>query len=454
MTNGRSFSRVVAALAVLFCATAAHGQMVQAPARPGQPPTPTGTRTSQTLTATTTVLGGFDDSIGNLSPGHQLGSGVAAPKQPSYTGVGNAGLRYVRGTESRSIMATGNGYFAAYQHLNSSSVYGGDVAANAQSSLGRRMTVSVGQSFRNEPLVGLSGMSTSPSGSISSAVFNPAGGVASARSWALNTSALLRREWTRRTRTDLSYSFAEQRFKDRSRFNTSAQHVRLGFDRSFGRSLGVATNYGYVDQNHTLPDGTRQSRANHSLSGQFRAEIARSRQRVTAVSVGGGVNRSEGIDPLTKNPYESWSPSADVSVDVGFGRTWSLNGGYQHTISTHPGVQPVSYIGHSAHISAGGFLNRRLETVFTASHTRSHNDPVPQGALNGTRISYDGTAQLRFAINSQFSTVLIYSHHQYWLDATASRTSGIYNEMHRNSIRIGVSWSAPIIGTRRPRGGA
>jgi len=50
-----------------------------------------------------------------------------------------------------------------------------------------------------------------------------------------------------------------------------------------------------------------------------------------------------------------------------------------------------------------------------------------------------------------WSSVVSFTHYQYQLNEVASQLLGVSRELHRNAVRVGLSWSLPLYSTGRPR---
>jgi hypothetical protein len=108
------------------------------------------------------------------------------------------------------------------------------------------------------------------------------------------------------------------------------------------------------------------------------------------------------------------------------------------------GTTPEPFSAHTAQVIVGGDLNRWLDGVFTIAYANGLSGTQLPGQELGTYVGYSGTAQVGVKITPSWSSVVSFTHFNYLLNDQASQTLGVSQELQRNAIRVGMSWSLPV----------
>ena len=405
--------------------------------------------TRQTLVLDGNLTSGYDDSL--TPPGGASGLSALTPYPSSYTIFGAANLRYRIGGEARALEVTGGGHTQRYANVPVPSSYGGDLNARGHLSIARRARLNLGQDIRWVPNFN-PGLFVRPQGTAggSNPNTNPANGVGAQRSMNWASSATLTYDWTRRTRTDAGYSFDQHRVANTTGFNSETHVARIGFDRSVGRFSGITARASRSASRLTRVD--RSVRPLEILTANIGWRLQRnvSRSRSISLAAGGGTSIIDTFDYFTGEPLEYRSPSIYGNAAIDVGRSWNVSADYLRSVQTLQGLNPEAFVTHSTSVSAGGFSGRRVEVVLSAGYATGHLGGATTGAGHlGRYEAYTGTGQLRFRVSRQLSAVAVFNHYRYLLDQAAQQTIGTSPNVQRNSVRAGLSWTLPIIDTRR-----
>jgi hypothetical protein len=441
MTRATSILFVAAVLA----AGDVSAQVVEAPPRPvrgvfggGRPPDPT--RTRQELFTQFTLLGGFDD---NLSDGE--GAGSFQPRESGYMGYGDAAVRYFVGRDVRSFDVNTRGFMNTYRNAGVGPSYGGDLTASGRANLGRSSNITASQTVRYSPYFTL-GTFGALRGELGAA--NPDANPTNAvnerdRSWVLDSSAQFHHDWTRGLGMDAGYSLSRTTYVRGLAFDSLTHSVSLGAGQEIGRSGSIRGAYRRSDSDHDQQDGGTIPLINDTIDVGFAYQHDLSPTRRFSYAFGSGGIRVETLDSATRTPIEYWSPSGYATLRLDFGRSWNVSADYRRAVSVLQGLTPESFISDTGTLRAGGFLGSRVEAVVIAGYVNGQAGNGLEGRYDG----YTGTGQLRFLLTRWWAGLVSFNHYQYRLNTVASESLRVPAEMHRNAIRVGLSWSVPLVGS-------
>lgn len=439
----------LSALVIAIAASPVSAQIAQPPPRPsrpifggGAPPDPSRTRHEVRLDSS--ILGGYDDNLAQVGQ-----RGLAPTIRPSaYTAVADLSLQYFVGNNTRSLDVAGRGYGNAYRNVGMNPDYGGDLNVAARTDIGRYSSFTFSEALQVAPYYSLSlfgNLQPTATGSTS----NLANALFTGRTYISNTSAGINHEWTRRTSTSLRYMYGLRRHEDRNLLDNHTHTGDIRVDRRLGRTFGLRASYNYGDQKlHQA--GISSNIETHTMDGGFTMDRQLSRTRRMALSGGGGAHHvhTSGIRAVTQN---FWKPNLFGTFTIDVGRSWSATADYRQSSNVLPApvMGPQSYLAHSVALSAGGYIGPRLELVFDAANS---NGVVATGLLasgqttTGSYKGYTGSGQLRIRITDWWSGIVSYSHYEARLSGSAAAFLQTSPFLHRNSVRVGFAWTAPLYG--------
>jgi len=442
-----AFTSTVVVATLIGAASSAFAQQIQPPPRAsGQPRNERPldlTRDRQELSAEATLLGGYDD---NLSP--VTGLGPFAPRDSGYAGAGNGILRYFIGRARKSLEIDGRGFVNTYPDIGP--VIGGGAVAIGEVPLSRRTTLNVSQGAQWLPFFTMNMFSplreslgvANPDSNPANGLVRTANEVTGTRSLVLDSQASVRQEWNRSFSTDGGYSYNSQTYSQSIAFDSRSHGAHLGVERTVARGTSIRTSYRYVDALFAEARGTELPMKDHIIELGVQRERDVSRTRRVSLSVRGGAQHTDTLDATQRTPLEYWTPTAFGSIQYDWARTWTVAADYQHSASVlNVSIVPQTFINHTATLRTGGYLNDRMEGSLVFGYANGH-----AGAeVNDTYDGYTGTAQLRVGLSDSWSSILAYNHHQYRLTRDASIFFDVPRQVHRNSLWLGLSWSAPLI---------
>jgi hypothetical protein len=433
-------------IVVLSVPGLASAQVLQPPPRPSEQ-APDRNRTRQELTLQGSVLGGYDDNLSFPSSG-----GVLGPRPSGYIGFGDSTLRYWVGKDARSMEVSARAYMNRTEDVAVGPSYGGEQRLRVRTTLGRRTQVEATQELRYAPYFSL-GFFGGTQGSVGAEDLdrNPTNALTESGSWTSDASVSLSRQWTRATKMDLGLLFSKQTYVGGGGFDSQIHGGSIGFERSITRSAGIRVAYhrsdsGFIQQNGSgLPNLT-----NHraELGLQYQRRLSRSRQ--ISFAGGAGALYVDSVDVTSREPLEYWAPSGYGNLSLTVGRSWSVGADYRRSTTVLQGTAPHVFVNDVGTISAGGWLQPWLETVFTAGYSNGvsgerTSDRAPGSPRNYG--AYAGTVQLRFQLSRWWSSVVSVKRFQYRLNPEMSHSLGVTSQMHGNAVRVGFAWALPLNGS-------
>jgi len=440
-----------AGLLLSLSAVSASAQVIEPPPRPyrglfggGPPPDPT--RNRQDLVLNGSVMWGYDDS---LVPPY---GGLPVVPYPAGTTLNwDAGARYHIGTDARSLEVKGRGYMNAYSIEGVGPYSGGDQSVRGRTKFGRRTELEVAEDFRFDPYVTLGLFNTIQGFDIAATPdAHTSTAVTASRSKTFNGSVMVSEHWNRRTQSDFGLSYNKQDVNGFA-LDRSAISPWVTFEHLMNRHLSVVAAYRGSDSEFQTFTGVKIPLQEHRVDGGLKYRRKLSATRQLSWSAGAGPQHvifgEAGVDRGRYSDY--WAPAGYGSIRFDFARSWSVAGDYRRTVTVLQGVTPFPFMTNSALATAGGFLNRWFELVFSAGYSDGQGGQALAGTIVG---SYDGvalTAQGRFRLSRFWSAVTSYNHFRYYSDPAAAITLGVPRELQRNGVRVGVAWALPLVGQYR-----
>jgi hypothetical protein len=200
-----------------------------------------------------------------------------------------------------------------------------------------------------------------------------------------------------------------------------------------------------------LYSGDQASLHYNNISQGFSLGFARtqpiSRTRTLEMSGGGGADLI-----ANKGASRYWQPTYYASLATDIARSWSLSSDYRQTswVLTSPLSAPDSYLNQTLSLSVGGNLQRDLDlTVFAAA---TLGEVAAPHSVTGTKEHYTGLnsgAQLSRGLWSGWSVVFAANYYKSELSGAAKQFLLTSGRIQRTSIRLGLSWNAPLFGLDR-----
>lgn len=456
--------------------SSAEAQVRQPPGRPyrglfggGRPPDPN--RSRQELFATATALGSYGDDLETVA------GGPASPlsrQKPFYRGTANAGLRYFRGRDARSMATAGRGYVTAYDTTGKPSI-GGDFQLQGDSALGKKNRLSADAHLSYVPFFTIRafdslGADLDPEMSPDA---NPMNGIPGYGSWHSVGSVRLSSQWTRLDNTSINYGHSRTDHLGPTGFDLEQHAFGADYTRSLGR-VGLTTSYDRSEQR--LP-GRGQA---HSLIAQDEVELSVSyakrvsRNRELRFSVGAGASRyqqvnwpggaqdlnplgdTQELSPVGGRGPGSWSPSGHAEVGVNIGRSWDVQAHYRRSLSVLSAITADPLVMNTALLQLGGLVWPRLELGLSSGYSTGR-DPggMATSARSGSR-NITAQAHLKYAVARSIGAVLSYSYYEHRVGGL-QQPGGVPPRFERTALNVGVSLSLPLYGTwdsnQRPAAG-
>jgi hypothetical protein len=412
-------------------ASAASAQVVQ---RPPRSATPDG-RTTQEFTFQGSLLGGYDDN--QVPPG---GGDFFATYPSAYTAFGDSSLIYRLGNQLQWFEARGDGFVNTYRSYGIGASFGGGEQVGGQVALGRRNQLRASQYLRYSPYFSLGLLGAVQPDSVTDNTTNT---LNESGSWSRGGSLTLTRQWTRNMETDFSYAYGGQVYVEERGFDSRTHLGTIGLNRTLGRRTHLRASYQHSDNNYTQPLGGVVPNVTRTGDVGVTYERRLSPSRQMTLSGGGGASYVDTVDTLTFSTAKFWVPAGYGAVRLDVARSWNLGGDYRRSTSVLQGNRAEPFASHTTQVSLGGDVRPWLESVFTVGYSNGVSNLQTGGRFSGRYNGYTGTAQLRVRMTAGWSSVVSLTHYQYRLNEVASQLLGVSRELHRNSLRAGMSWSLP-----------
>jgi hypothetical protein len=134
--------------------------------------------------------------------------------------------------------------------------------------------------------------------------------------------------------------------------------------------------------------------------------------------------------------------SGQMSLGYEFGRSWRTSASYRRGLEYIAGLnQPV--FSDSVTTSLDGLITRRLDATVSAGYS-SGASAQNRGGL--TFDTYTGSSVLRFAITRSFAAFTDYVYYDYKTRGVALLPVGIPRQLHRNTVRAGLTLNVRPLG--------
>ena len=235
---------------------------------------------------------------------------------------------------------------------------------------------------------------------------------------------------TSRTSFVTSYSY---RMSDRASYNFLTQTGTAGFTFGLTRDLSLRTMYRYTEARY--PNDTVQT---HTPDVGLDFNRALSLTRRTSLTFGAG---TEATVVRGRTRYHL-TGNANVSHEIG--RSWYANGSYQRGTSFIDTLaEPV--FGDTGSVGISGLLSRRIQFDARAMATLGTAGFDQQSDFN----SYRGTVTLSTALNRYMNIGMDYAYYRYQFDQGIELEDGLPRHVNRQSIRAHISFWAPLMNRTR-----
>ncbi|MPY87925.1 MAG: hypothetical protein GEU99_08395 [Luteitalea sp.] len=410
-------------------------------------------RLRQELDLTVNLHGGYDDTV------RPEGAGVAPVdvrlQDSGYTGSASAGLRYWRGRNDRWFSLQGQGYVNGYSSLDIGPSSGGTFGAQAQTAVGRRGTLTVGQRVSSDPFFSFNSFSplepiVGVDGTPESDPTRP--GLFGRRSWTTSSSATWAQRLGRRDTARFSYGFSQRQFVDDDRGNNHAHRASASYHRRFGREGGLRVSYQLADSEFADYDELVRPARRHTIEGGPELTKRFSRTRSISFSAGAGAMRVETVSRgEDRAPLEYWVPFGQGAVRIDIARSWALGANYRRGVTLHEGVTSETFVTDSANMTLSGYLTRRVDVALSGGYSVGQPRRTDEGGRQDLK-TYVASAQVRFALARHAAIFTEYSYYRYQFADPFGPTVGFPPSFDRNAVRVGLSLWVPLSGrSRGPR---
>jgi len=407
----------------------------------GPPPDPN--RTSEQLTLTGSLFGGWDENAAALTLDRP------DPTRPlfaesGYTGVAHAALRYWRGRQSRSFLVEGRVGGATYSTLEGWQPEGG-VRIEGTTQAGRRTTLTGRAGAAYEPYYTLGGF-----GPLSPAL-GPGGvpatgvsyGILEYASWLYDAGASVSRRWSRSQTTTLGYSYAARQYSEGPLGDFTTNRASVDHDIAVSSTVSLRGSYGYSRSDYDLPPQDERPLDTHDMTGAVLYQRRLSPRRSLVLSAGGGASYADTVDYLTDESVEIWKPTYFASARIDLGRTWALWGDYRRSFNVLNALNYQTYYSDVASMTVGGYLGQRTDVSFSAGYA----DGSPTYGLGlQTYETYTATAQVRFALARYAALMGRYYYYFYDFARPLLLPPGLPGRYDRQGVQAGLTMWLPLVG--------
>jgi hypothetical protein len=237
---------------------------------------------------------------------------------------------------------------------------------------------------------------------------------------------------TRRTTVSTGYTYHAA---DRSERKTWRQTGSLGTTFDMNRDLSLHMFYRYTEGHYS----SRVTRT-HSPDIGLDFHHALSLTRRTSVTFG------VGTEAYVVRDRTNYRLTGNVQLSHEIGRSWTTEGSYQRgTFFSDTLPEPV--FGDTGHVSLSGLVTRRINFDASANATVGSSGFSTQQKFD----SYRGTVTLSTALNRYLNVGVDYSYYRYKFDQGFELDAGVPRNTNRQSVRAHLSVWAPLMNRTRRR---
>lgn len=351
----------------------------------------------------------------------------------------SADLRYVVRGRRAELAANAGSNVRYFQDLGEFASMGHYVGVGLSTSVGRRTTFSINEAASYTPayLYGLFASAFAPAvGEVVPSAPNYA--VSDRRSYTSATDTRLTREIGRRSSIDFNggYRITSVTTSFSGTADVKSYEVGSHWRRPVTRDL--ALRLGYTHRQAEYSNGRRPVTEDIDIGVDYDRPLSRDRRTKLKFNV--GTSLLDAPPPLqTVGSVKQLRTVGNVLLTHQFGRTWSARLGYRRSAMFLEELTGPAFM-NGVTFTSDGFLSRR--TDLTTSMAYSAGDTF---GASGTFETYTGNARLRVAANHGLAVFAEYLYYFYRFDRGIQLISGAPPELRRNSVRIGLTFWAPLL---------
>jgi hypothetical protein len=265
----------------------------------------------------------------------------------------------------------------------------------------------------------------------------------------MNTGVSFNRLLSRQSQATIGYGFGNVETKGRTLVDSRTHSAYVTVTHQTTRTLGITGGYRLGRGEHTRIDQDTYYDSHYFNGGlNFTRQITPRRTLGLAGGVGIGY-----VDSRDRVRQQYWSPTAYASARTDLGRSWTLAVTWDQSVGVlpAPAFSPHTFLSHAVVVSAGGSAGSRVLLAFSSGYsTGASAQGVTGGFQPGSYASVTGTGQLQILLGRQWSAVMNVNHYHGDLDGVAQDVLQM-SQTNRNSVRVGLTGSLPLIGVGRAR---
>ena len=427
-------------LAGLVCPAAAQAPMP--PMRPntgglfGARPPMDPNRSTQELGLTLNLNGGYDD---NLQVG-ELPAGTLGTQGDGYLGTGVAELLYRYGRVNKYASATGRVYRNSASYGTNQWLGGGFF--EGATPLGRRSNLIVNVGTEYQPSFLFSGQLTQgPGGDVPGG--DPTQGVNDQRWLMTQGTASLERNWTTRQRTSVGYLAWLRRPLTGPGLDSTNQGVSVRHNWDFARDRGFEAAYRFSDFQQSDQAGAQAPLRSHAAEGTLRLQRRLSPTRTLAFSFGGGVNRSEAQTTAAMQVEDITLPTVFAGARLDLGRSWAVAVDVRRDVTVLAGLTLTPFATNNFSLHVDGSVAPRVHLSMNGTYSDGASGT---GGLGAYESSW-GTATAQFSVSRWCALMTSYTYYSHRVRDLSVVQSGFPIRSDRNSVRAGITFWLPMLGT-------
>jgi hypothetical protein len=237
---------------------------------------------------------------------------------------------------------------------------------------------------------------------------------------------------SRRTNYLLSYDY---RLADRTGRRFWRQMGSTGFKWGLTRDLSLRTIYRYTEAHFS---GRVVKMHSPDIGLDFNRALSLTRR--TSLTFGAGT------EAIMLNDETRYRATGRVNVAHEIARTWSATASYQRGTYFVDTLSAPVY-GDSVLAGIGGLLTRRIQLQATANAMIGNTGFDVRRRFD----SYRGAVSLSTALNRFMNVGVDYAYYKYIFDPQVELEPGVPRDVNRQSVRAHVSFWAPLLNKTRRR---
>lgn len=393
--------------------------------------------TAQSLTATASVGGGWDDNLVADALGQTLRVSDVNRQFRGGSSATSAALAYSLNRARVDVGASARTTARYYPSLSHRFIRRDSGSIGTSANLGAGFSAQAGATYQPYSIRSMLPWLFEP-GLGDSAIADEDFPASIEHYFAYSAGAGYSRR-TRRNTFSAGYNYlAREPSSGAGRFERHG--VSAGITHAVGKGLDLRLGYGYSEARYVEGD---HRFVNHAIDVGVNYNRALSFSRRTTLSFGTGSSATR------KSRTESlkYRATGAVRLNHEIGRTWNATLSYSRGLQfSETWLEPVFL--DSAVAGVGGLINRRSQFQFTARALHGSGRSSPAG---GGIESYSATAGLTVAVTRYINTGLTYAYYHYQFGNGVSLPPGFAHDLDRQSVRASVSLWAPLFQrARRP----